>query len=166
MDGARRDVKSLRFFLALPLAALPLAACAGSAASAFGQMNLLDADENSPTFNNPSFERPDTTFVSIVADKWELTGPKTIVDIPPYGSVPITAGCGIFENPPEGDAGRVGGADGSQIAYIFGNSFTSAEPGDPTVDHAFTQHTQLSLLAGKEYELAIAFANAQAVPGS
>src|SRR5688572_30448095 len=141
MVAARFGVKSLKFLLPLPFAV-----------SAYGQINLLDADPNSPTFNNPSFELPDTEFVSIVADKWELTGPKTIVDIPPFGSFPITAGCGIFENPPEGDAQRVGGADGSQIAYIFGNSLTSAEPGDPTVDHGFTQHTHLTLLAGQEYQ--------------
>ena len=149
---ARSDVKSLGLFLSLPLAA-----------SAFGQVNLLDADPNSPTFNNPSFESPDTTFVSIVADKWELTGPKSIVDIPPFGSVPIIAGCGIFANPD--DSRHLAGADGSQLAYIFGNSFTSQEPGDSTVDHAFTQHTQLTLAAAKEYELTIAFANAQSVPG-
>src|SRR5215204_3760618 len=107
MVVGRCDGKSLRFLLCWPLAT-----------SALGQVNLLDSDPSSPTFNNPSFERPDTTFVSIVADKWELTGPKTIVDIPPFGSVPIVAGTGVFENPPPGDAGRLAGADGSQIAYI------------------------------------------------
>jgi autotransporter-associated beta strand protein len=135
------------------------------ASSALGRANLLDADPDSPTFNNPSFERPDTTFVSIVADKWELTGPKTIVDIPPFGSVPIIAGCGVFENPDPSDSRRIAGAEGSQLAYIFGNSFVSAEAGDPTVDHAFTQRTQLTLKAGKAYELAIGFANASSVAG-
>jgi hypothetical protein len=139
--------------------------CAGMALAgrACGQ-NLLDSNPGSPTYNNPSFESPDTPFVNTTADKWTTSGPTQLVDIgPPFGTVPIIAGCGIFENPPTVPGGRISGADGSQLAYIFANSIPDSLNGQ-VMDHAFTQVTSLTLQAGKQYQLTMGVANAQSAP--
>src|SRR5262249_11367255 len=117
----------------------------------------------SPTFNNPSFERPDTDFVDITPEKWTTSGPRRIVNIPPFGSVPILAGCGIFENPETTGGGRLDGSDGTQITYIFANSMPDAVTGQVR-DHAFTQIVPVPLQAGQRYTLTMGVANAQAAP--
>ena len=129
----------------------------------FAQPNLLDGDPDSPTFNNPSFERPDTEFVSVAVDRWTLSGPTQLVDIPGVGTVPILAGCGIFENPAPGGPGRIEGADGTQLAYLFANSVNDVLTGQP-MDHAFTQILETTFEAGKQYQLAVGIAYAQAQP--
>jgi hypothetical protein len=132
---------------------------------AFGQ-NLLDGDPNSPTFNNPSFERPDVAEVQPTADKWTLGGPTTLVDVPgiPF-PVPLQAGCGVFENPATTAGGRIEGANGSQLAYIF--SHTQADVNtNQRVDHSFTQVLPTTFVLGNQYQLQIGFANAQAVAGT
>src|SRR5687768_3068173 len=98
---------SLAFFLALAICA----------AAASGQPNLLDSSDN------PSFETPDIDFIGLVAPPWALTGPRQLVDVPGVGVVPVVAGTGIFENPASGSAGRIEGAHGTQLAYIFANTF-------------------------------------------
>jgi hypothetical protein len=133
------------------------------AASALGQVNLLNSDPGSPTYNNPSFETPATTFVNLTAPPWELTGPRVLQDIPPFGVVPVTVGTGIFANPATVPAGRIGNVDGNQLGYIFATTYNDVITGQPT-DHAFTQRTGITLQAGREYGLVVGFAHAQSQP--
>jgi hypothetical protein len=149
---------NLRTSLLGTIAALALVC--GSFNPARGQ-NLLDSNPASPTFNNPSFELPDVAFVGVQTDKWTLTGPTQLVDFPPFGVVPVIAGCGIFENP--AGAGHLDGADGSQIAYIFANTINDVMTSQP-VDHAFTQVLPRTLAAGEQYRLTVGVANATAAP--
>ena len=126
--------------------------------AAFGQ-NLLNAS------NNPSFETPDVPegpfSVSLAAAPWVLTGPTVPIDVGIGFPVPLIVGCGIFDNP--SGAGQITNAHQDQLAYIFANSYAGSLPGDPT-DHAFTQILPLTFEAGKQYQLAIGFAYAQALP--
>jgi hypothetical protein len=80
-----------------------------------------------------------------------------------FGPVPLNIGAGVFDNPSTVAAGQIANIHGEQLAYIFANSYASAVPGDP-MDHAFTQILPATFEAGKQYELAIGFAHAQAAP--
>jgi hypothetical protein len=133
------------------------------AGSAAGQANLLDADPLSPAFNNPSLEQPVTDFVAIAAEKWTTSGPRRIVDIPPFGQVPIIAGAGIFLNPADVASGRITNADGLQLGYLFANSMPDALTSE-VMDHAFTQILPRTLAAGEQYQLTIGFAHAGQAP--
>ncbi len=132
--------------------------------SAFGQVNLLDANPASATFNNPSFERPDVEFALNDADVWTEGGPRVMTDTP-GGTFPIMAGVGVFENPATAEGGRINGADGSQLGYIFSHTLNDFFTGQP-VDHSTSQVLGLTFEAGKQYQLTIGFANAQAVAGT
>ena len=113
--------------------------------------------------DNPSFESPDTTFIDLTAPPWVLTGPTHLVNVPPFGLIPIVEGAGIFENPPTVPGGRITNADGSQLAYIFANSSADFFSGQ-VMDHAFTQVIDDTVQAGETYTLTIGFANAQSAP--
>jgi hypothetical protein len=127
------------------------------ALTALGQ-NVLNAA------NNPSFETPDVAEgpfnVSLQAPPWALTGP-TVVTPTPFGDLPLVIGAGVFDNPSGG--GQITNPHGEQLAYIFANSYAGSLPGDP-IHHAFTQILPLTYQPDNEYELAIGFAHAQAVP--
>jgi hypothetical protein len=137
--------------------AAALALLSATSASAHGQNLLTSA-------NNPSFESPDVSFVGLSAPPWVLDGPQTLQDIPPFGLVPVIAGTGIFENPADPDPSRLANADGSQIAYIFANSFADVITGQ-VKDHSFTQVlTGTTYQSGQKYELRVDVANATSVP--
>src|SRR5687767_12682171 len=98
--GVRMDLRWISAAVVIGLMSCPWAA---------GQ-NLLDADPNSPTFNNPSFERPDIASVSPTVDVWVEAGPTIDAGL----GFPILAGVGVFENPPEGDPSRLENMHGPQ----------------------------------------------------
>jgi hypothetical protein len=131
---------------------------------AFGQSNLLDGDPNSPTFNNPSFERPDVQFAQNEVDAWTESGPNVLTDTP-GGTFPTRAGVGVFENPATAQEGRIAGADGTQLGYIFSHTLNDFFTNQP-VDHALTQVIGTTFNPGAHYQLTIGFANAQAVAGT
>lgn len=131
-----------------------------SMASVASAQNLLGPE------NNPSFETPDTPFVDIQAPPWVLTGPRTLQDFPGAPQpVLIVAGTGIFENPPPSDPSHLANATGSQIAYIFANSFADVPTGEVR-DHAFTQVLDDTYVAGQQYRLTVDLANASVPPPS
>lgn len=133
---------------------------------AAGSGNLLVQNSALPGYNNPSFERPDIDSVSPGADHWDVTAPSILVNLPPFGVVPVQAGAGVFENPDPSASNHLNNMDGSQAGYLFANSSADVLPPNNVIDHSFTQVTQLTYQAGEKYLLEVGVALAGSPPPS